>query len=128
MPAFIESMKAAIRSGRGNGYRQAMEVLCTAQGKEAEILRRVVLGYISYGLGLVGEVIDRPRDIDRIMGFGFLWAPPSVLVDAIGPGRTIVLLERAKLPIPQSVVASAVQQRALFDEPRVDSAQFFAAA
>jgi 3-hydroxyacyl-CoA dehydrogenase len=128
MPAFVESMKAAIRSGRGNGYRQAMEVLCTAQGKEAEILRRVVLGYVSYGLGLVGEVIDRPRDIDRIMGFGFLWAPPSVLVDAIGPGRTIVLLERAKLPIPQSVVASAVQQRALFDEPRVDSAQFFAAA
>jgi 3-hydroxyacyl-CoA dehydrogenase len=128
MPAFIESMKAAIRSGRGNGYRQAMEVLCTAQGKEAEIVRRVMLGYLSYGLGLVGEVVDRPRDIDRIMGFGFLWAPPSVLVDAIGPGRTIVLLERAKLPIPQSVVASAVQQRALFDEPHVDTAQFFFAA
>jgi hypothetical protein len=87
-----------------------------------------VLGYVSYGLGLVGEVVDRPRDIDRIMGFGFRWAPPSALVDAIGPGRTIVLLERAKLPIPQSVVASAVQQRALFDEPSLDSARFFVAA
>jgi 3-hydroxyacyl-CoA dehydrogenase len=128
MPPFVENMKAAIRSGREHGYRQAMEILCTAQGKGAELLRRVMLGYLSYGLNLVGDVVDRPRDIDRIMGFGFGWAPPSVLVDAIGPGRTIVLLERARLPIPQSVVASAVQQRALFDEPRVGGAQFFFAA
>jgi 3-hydroxyacyl-CoA dehydrogenase len=128
LPEFIENMKAAIRSGHEHGCRQAMEILCTAQGREAALLRRVVLGYVSYGLGLVGEVVDRPRDIDRIMGFGFRWAPPSALVDAIGPGRTIVLLERAKLPIPQSVVASAVQQRALFDEPSLDSARFFVAA
>lgn len=128
VPAFIADMKAAIRSGRNDGYRGAMDILCTAEGTEAELLRRVVLGYISYGLGLVGEVVARPRDIDRIMGFGFLWAPPSVLVDAIGPGRTIVLLERARLPIPTPVVSAAIHQRALFNEPRVDSARFFAAA
>jgi 3-hydroxyacyl-CoA dehydrogenase len=128
LPEFVEAMKAAIRSGRDRGYRGAMEVLCSATGAEADLLRRIVLGYISYGLGLVGEVVERPRDVDRIMAFGFLWAPPSLLVDAIGPGRTIVLLERARLPVPGPVVEAAVHQRALFDEPQVDRARFFPVA
>lgn len=128
LPPFVEAMKAAIRSGRARGYRGAMEVLCAAAGREADLLRRILLGYVSYGLGLVGEVVERPRDIDRVMAFGFHWAPPSVLVDAIGPGRTIVLLERAQLPVPRPVIDAALQQRALFDEPRVDRAQFFSAA
>ncbi|HEU4734829.1 MAG TPA: 3-hydroxyacyl-CoA dehydrogenase family protein [Kofleriaceae bacterium] len=128
MPAFVEEMRAHTRPGAAGGYRAAMDVLCAAQGRAAELLREILLGYISYGLGLVGEVVARPRDIDRIMGFGFNWAPPSILVDAIGPGRTIVLLERAHLPIPRAVVDAAVHQRALFDEPRVDRAKFFAAA
>jgi len=125
MPAFVDKMKAAIKSGHHTG---AMEVLCTAEGKEAELLRRVLLGYISYGLGLVGEVVERPRDVDRIMGFGFNWAPPSVLVDAIGPGRTIALLEQAKLPVPACIVEAAKHQRPLFNEPAVDGARFFVAA
>lgn len=124
MPTFIEKMRAAIKAGNHTG---AMDVLCTADGKDAELLRHVLLGYISYGLGLVGEVVERPRDVDRIMGFGFNWAPPSMLVDAIGPGRTIVLLERAKLPVPTSILEAATHQRALFNEP-VDSARFFVAA
>lgn len=128
VPAFVDAMKTAIRTGRDRGYRGAMEVLCTATGPEAELLRRIVLGYVSYGLGLVGDVVERPRDIDRILAFGFHWAPPSVLVDAIGPGRTIVLLERAQLPVPRPILDAAVHQRALFDEPRVDRAQFFSAA
>lgn len=126
LPAFVEHMKAALRSD--HDYHAAMEILCTAQGKEAELLRRIVLGYLSYGLGLVGDVVAQPRDIDRIMGFGFLWAPPSVLVDAIGPARTITLLERARLPVPRAIVSAAVHQRALFNEPQVDRARFFAAA
>ncbi len=124
MPTFVEKMKAAIKAGQHTG---AMEVLCTAEGKEAELLRKVVLGYISYGLGLVGEVVERPRDVDRIMGFGFNWAPPSMLVDAIGPGRTIVLLQNAKLPIPTAILEAATHQRALFNEP-LDSSRFFIAA
>jgi 3-hydroxyacyl-CoA dehydrogenase len=124
MPTFVEKMKNAIKSGRHTG---AMEVLCNAEGKEADLLRKVVLGYISYGLGLVGEVVERPRDVDRIMGFGFNWAPPSMLVDAIGPGRTIVLLQQAKLPVPAPILEAATHQRALFNEP-VDSSRFFIAA
>jgi 3-hydroxyacyl-CoA dehydrogenase len=128
LPAFVDAMKAAIRSGASRGYRGAMEVLCTAIGSEAELLRRIVLGYLSYGLGLVGDIVERPRDIDRIMATGFHWAPPSMLVDAIGPGRTIVLLERARLPVPRPVIDAAVHQRALFDEPHIDRARFFSVA
>lgn len=128
VPAFVEKMRTAIRTGGDGGYRRAMEVLCAAEGKGADLLRTILLGYISYGLGLVGEVVERPRDIDRIMGFGFHWAPPGMLVDAIGPGRTIVLLERARLPIPRAVVDAAVHQRPLFSEPRVDGTRFFVVA
>ena len=125
MPAFVETMKEAIRSGKHTG---AMEVLCASEGKEADLLRTIILGYISYGLGLVGEVVQRPRDVDRIMGFGFNWAPPSVFVDAIGPSRTVILLERAKLPVPAAVLDAATHQRALFNEPSVDTSRFFTVA
>lgn len=124
IPTCVEKMRAAIKSGKHTG---AMEVLCTAEGREADLLRQVVLGYISYGLGLVGEVVERPRDIDRIMGFGFNWAPPSMLVDAIGAARTIKLLQQAKLPVPVCILEAASHQRALFNEP-VDSSRFFVAA
>lgn len=124
-PVFMEAMKHHIGHGR---HAAAMEVMCSAEDREAQLLREVLLGYISYALGLVGEVVDRPRDIDRIMGFGFAWAPPSVLVDAIGPGRTIQLLEQAKLPVPLCVVQAASHQRAMFDEPSVDRSGFFKAA
>jgi 3-hydroxyacyl-CoA dehydrogenase len=121
----IERMKAALRTGRPT---DAMDVMCTSESREAELLRRVILGYISYGLGLVGDVVERPRDIDRIMGFGFNWAPPGMLVDAIGAGRTIVLLERARLPVPMSILEAAVHQRPLFNEPAVDGSRFFVVA
>jgi 3-hydroxyacyl-CoA dehydrogenase len=125
VPAFIERMKGALRT---HDHRGAMDVLCAATDREAELLRQILLGYISYGLGLVGEVVERPRDIDRIMGFGFNWAPPSVLVDAIGPSRTITLLEQAKLPVPHVVREAASHQRPLFNEPAVDSSRFFVVA
>jgi 3-hydroxyacyl-CoA dehydrogenase len=120
-PACVEQMQRALEVG---SHAAAMDVLCQAEGKEAELLRRVVLGYISYGLGLVGEVVERPRDIDRIMSFGFCWAPPGMLVDAIGPGRTIVMLERAKLPVPDAILQAAVHQRPMFVE-QVDASRFF---
>jgi 3-hydroxyacyl-CoA dehydrogenase len=125
LPAFVAEMKSAIHVGR---YHRAMDAFCTAKGKEADLLRRVVLGYISYGLGRVGEVVQRARDVDRIMGFGFNWAPPSVLVDAIGARRTIALLEQAKLAVPRVLVEAAEKNIHLFDEPEVDRGRFFFAA
>jgi hypothetical protein len=91
-------------------------------------MRKVVLGYVSYGLARVGEVVERARDVDRIMGFGFNWAPPSVLVDALGARRTVALLERAGLPVPRVVVEAAERNLMLFDEPEVDRGRFFFAS
>jgi hypothetical protein len=118
-------MKAAIRNGK---HPDALDVLCRAEGKDAEVLRRVMLGYVSYALSRVGEVVERARDVDRIMGFGFNWAPPSVLVDGIGAARTIQLLERVQLPVPPVVIEAARTGRPLFDEPAIEPSRFFQAA
>ena len=120
-----EAMEGVLRT---RGYAGAMDVLCNARGLEAELVQRVLLGYISYGLGLVGEVVMKPRDIDRIMGFGFCWAPPGLLVDAIGAARAIDMLERVQLPVPEVIAQSARSARPIFDEPALDARRFFAVA
>jgi 3-hydroxyacyl-CoA dehydrogenase len=104
LPPVVELMVAALQTGR---HGDALDAMCGAPGEDAELLRRVMLGYISYGLGLVGEVVERASDIDRIMGFGFNWAPPGMLVDAIGATRVLDLLDDAKLPVPVVVVDHA---------------------
>jgi 3-hydroxyacyl-CoA dehydrogenase len=105
----------------------AMAVLASATGHEAEVLRRVMLGYISYALARVGEVVEHVRDIDRIMAFGFHWAPPGLLVDAIGARRTIELLDALALPVPPVVVDAARLDVPLYREPG-DSGRFFVVA
>jgi 3-hydroxyacyl-CoA dehydrogenase len=125
LPTFVERMKGAIRSGR---HPEAFDALCRADGKDAELLRRLLLGYVSYALCRVGEVVAHARDVDRIMGFGFNWAPPSVLVDAIGARRTVQLLERAQLAVPPVVAQAASAGRQLFDEPSIEPSRFFVAA
>jgi len=124
VPDVAAQMKRLHRVGR---YREAFDVFATAEGADATLLRKVILGYVSYGLGRVGEVVEKPADVDRIMGFGFNWAPPSVLVDVIGARRTVKLLEAAKLAVPRVVVAAAEQQHPLYDEPNVDIGRFFQA-
>ena len=64
-------------------------------------------------------------DVDRIMGFGFNWAPPGALVDLIGARRTVALLEAAKLPVPRVLVDAAERNQRLFDAPHVDVGRFF---
>ena len=124
-PMFVERMKIAVREHR---HDVAMDVLCSADGPEAELVRRVMLGYVSYALGRVGEVVEAARDVDRIMAFGFSWAPPSAIVDAIGPDRTIQLLERARLAVPDVVVKAAEAHQRLVAEPALHADNFFRAA
>lgn len=119
-PDFVPRMKRFHRAGR---YREAMAVLLEARGWEADLLRRVILGYVSYGLNRVGEVVKEARDVDRIMGFGFNWAPPSVLVDLMGVEKVVAALERAKLVVP-SVLTTGRPDR-WFREPNVDVGRFF---
>ena len=117
---FVTRMKRLNRAGR---YREAVRVMLEAKGWEADLLRRVILGYVSYGLNRVGEVVKTSHDVDRIMGFGFNWAPPSVLVDLAGVAETIAALERAKLVVPK--VLREHRGGPLFGEPHVDVGRFF---
>ncbi|MGZ3406535.1 MAG: 3-hydroxyacyl-CoA dehydrogenase family protein [Polyangia bacterium] len=121
-PAVARKMKALHRVGR---YREAFDVFAEAGGADAELMRRVILGYVSYGLGRVGEVVESVADVDRIMGFGFNWAPPGALVDLIGARRTVALLEAAALPVPRALVQAAERNQRIFDAANGDIGRFF---
>ena len=97
-------MKHFNREGR---YGQAFEVFATARGAEADLVRRVILGYVSYALNRVGEVAESAADVDTIMSFGFNWAPPTVIVDLIGAKNIIEMFGRYHLMVPP-VVEKAV--------------------
>jgi 3-hydroxyacyl-CoA dehydrogenase len=108
---FVEQMKRLNHVAR---YADAMRVLAEAPGAEAEMCRRVVLGYVSYGLGRVGEVAAAPCDVDTIMSYGFNWAPPCAIVDLLGAKRTVAMLEQLKLPVPASIEHAAKTGAKLF--------------
>src|SRR5581483_3479064 len=101
---FVEKMKSFNRVGR---YRDAMAAMREARGRDADLCRRVVLGYVSYGLNRVGEVAEAPRDVDTIMSYGFNWAPPTAIVDLIGPAETIRMLTELRLAVPACLEQAA---------------------
>jgi 3-hydroxyacyl-CoA dehydrogenase len=122
---FVEKMRELHRIGC---YADAFKHFLDATGPEADLARKVIFGYISYALNRVGdgEVVREPRDMDRIMGFGFNWAPPTVLVDVIGVKETIAAIERCGLSVPKVLKAAKPGVR-LFREPNVNVGRFFAA-
>jgi len=124
---FVEQIKDLNRRGR---YREGLARFMEADGAEADLARRVILGYVSYALNRVGpgEVVQRYEDVDRIMATGFNWAPPSVLVDLIGLERTIQALERYDLPVPELLRAArrGEVQTPLFNLPFISPGRFFA--
>lgn len=122
---FVEEIRALHRVGR---YREAMRVFATASGAEADLARRVVFGYVSYALNRVGddEVVRQPRDVDLIMGFGFNWAPPTVLVDIVGVAEIRKAIEKYGLPLPK-VLAAAKPGEPMFREKFVNVGRFFSA-
>ncbi len=124
---FVEEIKDLHRRGR---YRQAVARFMEAEGPQAELARRVILGYVSYALNRVGpgEVVADYADVDRIMTAGFNWAPPSGLVDLIGLDRTIAALERADLPVPAllSAARTGEVETPLFNLPFLSAGRYFA--
>jgi 3-hydroxyacyl-CoA dehydrogenase len=122
---FVEKIRQLHRVGK---YAEAMREFVTAEGAEADLARKVIFGYVSYGLNRVGdtEVVRQPRDVDRIMGFGFNWAPPTVLVDVIGLKESVRAIERCGLPVPKVLEHTQTGER-LFREPNVNIGRFFAA-
>jgi 3-hydroxyacyl-CoA dehydrogenase len=123
---FIDEVAKLHRDGR---YREAMKVFVEAPGPWAALARKVVAGYVSYAFHRAGEVTESIAGIDDIMGFGFNWAPPSVLVDVIGPKATVAMIERADLPVPRSLAqaASSGTPRRFYTNPHGNVGRFFVA-
>jgi 3-hydroxyacyl-CoA dehydrogenase len=124
---FVEEIKDLHHRGR---YREGVNRFMEAPGPEADIARKVILGYVSYGLNRVGagEPAHDYRDVDRIMSAGFNWIPPSALVDYIGLQRTIQLLDRYGLKRPALLDAASRGDipTPLFDLPFVTASRYFA--
>jgi 3-hydroxyacyl-CoA dehydrogenase len=122
VPEVARAMKALHHVGR---YREAFAAFATATGHDAELMRRVILGYVSYGLNRVGEVVERVSDVDRIMAFGFNWAPPGALVDLIGAQKTLALIDAARLPVPRVLAEAAAKNQRLYDASLGDVGRYF---
>jgi len=124
---YVDRVADLYREGR---YREGMQAFLAAEGDEAEIARKVVAGYLSYAFHRVGEVCESIDGIDRIMGLGFNWAPPSVLVDAMGgAAAAVAMIDRAGLPVPGNLAEAARtgQPRRFFQHPHINVGRFFVA-
>jgi 3-hydroxyacyl-CoA dehydrogenase len=122
---FVEEMKTLHAVGR---YQDAMRILLAAKGTEAELVRRVIVGYVSYALCRVGpdEVVPTPAGVDRIMSQGFNWAPPSALVDLWGKKATIDVMDELGLVVPR-VVSELADGARLYDQPLSSVGRYFIA-
>ena len=123
---YIDEVAALHAVGR---YAEGLRVFLTAPGEEAAIARRVIAGYLSYAFHRVGEVTDSITGIDMIMGAGFNWAPPSVLVDVMGKREAVALIEEAGLPVPEILARAARtgKPKRFFDQPQVNVGKYFVA-
>ncbi len=120
---YVKEIAALHRVGR---YEDAMAAFVAAPGDEAKLARKVVAGYIAYSFERAGEVTEDIRGIDAIMGFGFNWAPPSVLVDLLGAQAARTMIQEAGLRVPAKLAAVKQGER-LFTNPTVNIGKFFVA-
>ncbi|MBF0289186.1 MAG: 3-hydroxyacyl-CoA dehydrogenase family protein [SAR324 cluster bacterium] len=120
---FMEKMKTMHRIGR---YEQAMKTFASAEGDEAKLAQKVIAGYISYSFHRAGEITETITGIDMIMGTGFNWAPPSVLVDLIGVKETVQMMDKCEIPVPASLKEADPKQK-FFNEQNVNLGKFFVA-
>jgi len=123
---YIDEVAALHNEGR---YAEAMQAFAAADGREAELARKVVAGYISYAFHRVGEVTESIDGIDRIMGTGFNWAPPGVLVDTLGAPAAVGMIEKAGLPVPAILEEAARkgEPKRFFNHPHISRGRFFVA-
>lgn len=121
--SFIKEIAVLHRMAR---YEEAMAAFIAAPGDEAKLARKVIAGYISYAFHRVGEVTDTITGVDLIMGMGFNWAPPSVLVDTIGLEATRGMLKEAGVPVPK-LLAEAAEGTEFFSHPQINVGRFFVA-
>jgi 3-hydroxyacyl-CoA dehydrogenase len=125
--SYIDDVAALYSQAR---YAEGIQVFLNAEGDEAALARKVIAGYLSYAFLRVGEVTDTITGIDRIMGAGFNWAPPSVLVDTMGAASAVRLIEEAGLTVPPALqsAASTGEPKRFFRDRQVNTGKFFVAS
>jgi 3-hydroxyacyl-CoA dehydrogenase len=123
---YIDRVSQLYREAR---YEEGLSLFLSAEGDEAAIARKVIAGYISYAFHRAGEVTETITGIDMIMGAGFNWAPPSVLVDTMGAPAAVEMIEKAGLPVPANLAdaASTGKPARFFDHPQINTGKFFVA-
>jgi 3-hydroxyacyl-CoA dehydrogenase len=124
--SYIDDVSTLYNQGR---YAEGLQVFLGAEGEHAAIARKVVAGYISYAFHRVGEVTPTINGIDRIMGMGFNWAPPSVLVDTMGAASAVEMIAGAGLPVPELLAEAAKTGKPakFFHHPSINAGRFFVA-
>ena len=102
--AFVEKAKRFIRIGM---YKEAFDIIKRTRGSEAEIVKEILCTYVAYAYSLIGQVTESGygiEGIDKVMCYGFNWAPPSTIVDMLGSNKeVIILLEENNCAIPQAL-------------------------
>jgi 3-hydroxyacyl-CoA dehydrogenase len=124
---YIDDVSALYSEGR---YEEGMQIFLGAEGEHPDLARKVIAGYVSYAFHRVGEVTETIDGIDRIMGMGFNWAPPSVLVDAMGGAAAAVeMIDKAGVPVPEILAEAARtgEPKRFFNNSRINIGKFFVA-
>lgn len=94
---FKKAASALIAESNYSGYGNLLK---TATGADAELVRYFVARYISYSISLVPDVTD-VLGVDGAMGFGFNWVPASAWIDVLGGvDETKRFIEKAGLAVP----------------------------
>ncbi|MFP6628522.1 MAG: 3-hydroxyacyl-CoA dehydrogenase family protein [Myxococcota bacterium] len=124
--SYVDGVAHLYAQGR---YEEGMQVFLAADGDEAALARKVIAGYISYAFHRAGEVSETITGIDLIMGAGFNWAPPSVLVDTMGPASAVEMIEAAGLPVPEAIskAAASGEPDRFFEHPVINVGKYFVA-
>lgn len=109
---FVEKAKAQIHLGK---YDLAFDVIKNAKGSEAEIVMDILCMYVAYSYSLIGEVCvpeDGINGIDKVMAYGFNWAPPSVIMTILGgPEGVSEMLDKKGFAVPESLKNGAAGDR-----------------
>jgi 3-hydroxyacyl-CoA dehydrogenase len=124
---YIDAVSSLYHEGR---YEDGMKIFLAAEGEHPDLARKVIAGYISYAFHRVGEVTETIDGIDRIMGMGFNWAPPSVLVDAMGGAAPACeMIDKAGVPVPANLAEAAKsgEPKRFFNNPLINIGKFFVA-
>jgi len=101
---FADRANALIRV---SDYSGAVDVIRRETSLEGEICRYVLACYIGYAFSMVGTVVPDRSSLDRVMGFGFNWVPPSAWVDLLGGVKeTVGFLEQAGVKPPAVLLAA----------------------